>query len=34
MSELERQPSLATVLLYVSDHGESLGENGIYAGQT
>jgi len=27
---LEQQPSLATALLYVSDHGESLGENGIY----
>ncbi|MDR9438145.1 MAG: phosphoethanolamine--lipid A transferase [Halomonas sp.] len=27
---LEQQTSLATALLYVSDHGESLGENGIY----
>ncbi|WP_280546998.1 MULTISPECIES: phosphoethanolamine--lipid A transferase [unclassified Halomonas] len=27
---LEQQPSLATAMLYVSDHGESLGENGIY----
>lgn len=27
---LEQQTSLATALLYVSDHGESLGEKGIY----
>ncbi|APE30694.1 lipid A phosphoethanolamine transferase [Halomonas aestuarii] len=27
---LEQQRSLATAMLYVSDHGESLGENGLY----
>jgi len=27
---LKRQPGLDTALLYVSDHGESLGENGLY----
>ncbi|MDW7747863.1 phosphoethanolamine--lipid A transferase [Halomonas sp.] len=27
---LEQQTSLATALLYISDHGESLGEKGIY----
>ncbi|HSH56706.1 MAG TPA: sulfatase-like hydrolase/transferase, partial [Halomonas sp.] len=27
---LERNQSLATAMLYVSDHGESLGEKGIY----
>ncbi|MBW5801073.1 phosphoethanolamine transferase [Halomonas elongata] len=27
---LERHASMASALLYVSDHGESLGENGIY----
>lgn len=28
--ELQQQSSYATALLYVSDHGESLGENGVY----
>ena len=27
---LEAQPGLSTSLIYVSDHGESLGENGLY----
>ena len=27
---LEESPSLATAMLYVSDHGESLGEKGVY----
>lgn len=30
ISVLEQQPSLATAMLYVSDHGESLGEKGLY----
>lgn len=30
ISALQQQADYATALLYVSDHGESLGENGVY----
>ncbi|TNH02736.1 phosphoethanolamine--lipid A transferase [Testudinibacter sp. TR-2022] len=30
INTLKKQPNLNSALLYVSDHGESLGENGIY----
>jgi lipid A ethanolaminephosphotransferase len=30
IGELKKRPDLASALVYMSDHGESLGENGIY----